>query len=162
MALGFLLGAGAGVLAWLIWPGTEPVPGTLDKTDLIRWVAAPVGTIFLNLLFMLVVPLLFSALVLGIGGLGDLRALGRVGLKTLAYTVTVSAIAVLLGVFLVDALRPGEGVPEADRAQLLSGLQERAGQVTGAATAPKAGLDLLTGIVPRNPIAAMANGDMLA
>ncbi|HEX5009275.1 MAG TPA: dicarboxylate/amino acid:cation symporter [Planctomycetota bacterium] len=162
MALGFLLGAGAGVLAWLIWPGTEPVPGALDKTDLIRWVAAPVGTIFLNLLFMLVVPLLFSALVLGIGGLGDLRSLGRVGLKTLAYTVTVSAIAVLLGVFLVDALRPGEGVPEADRAQLLSGLQERAGTVVGAAVAPRAGLDLLTGIVPRNPIAAMANGDMLA
>src|SRR5262249_41232619 len=92
----------------------------------------------------------------------DLRALGRVGLKTLAYTVSVSAIAVLLGVLLVNALRPGEGVPEADRAQLLSGLQERAGQVAGAAAAPKAGLDLLTGIVPRNPIAPMANGDMLA
>jgi DAACS family dicarboxylate/amino acid:cation (Na+ or H+) symporter len=161
MALGFLLGAGTGVVAWVFWPGTEPVPGAIDKTDLIRWVAAPVGTIFLNLLFMLVVPLLFSALVLGIGGLGDLRSLGRVGLKTLAYTVVVSAIAVLLGVLLVNWLRPGEGVPEADRAQLLTGLQERAGQVGSAAT-PKVGLDLITGIVPRNPIAAMANGDMLA
>ena len=141
---------------WRFWPGSEPVPGVLDKTDIIRWVAAPIGTIFLNLLFMLVVPLLFSALVLGIGGLGDLRSLGRIGLKTLAYTVVVSAIAVFLGVLLVNVMRPGEGVSEADRAELMRGLSERAGSVTGAA-APKAGIDLLLGIVPRNPIAAMAS-----
>jgi Na+/H+-dicarboxylate symporter len=160
MALGFVLGAGLGVLAWQIWPDPDPLPGVLDKTDLVRWVAGPIGTIFLNLLFMLVVPLLFSALVLGIGGLGDLRSLGRVGLKTLAYTVIVSSIAVLLGVFLVDWLRPGEGVSEADRVELMRGLAERAGPATAAP--PKAGLDLLINIVPRNPLAAMASGDMLA
>jgi len=50
----------------------------------------PVGQVFLRLLFMLVIPLILSALSLGVAGLGDLRSLGRIGFKTLAYTVTVS------------------------------------------------------------------------
>ena len=78
----------------------------------IQYVTQPVGQVFLRLLFMLVVPLVFSALALGVAGLGDLRHVGRVGVKTLAYTVVVSAIAVFLGIFLVNVLRPGEGISE--------------------------------------------------
>ncbi len=161
MALGFVLGAGAGLLAHALWPAAQPVEGAFDLTDVVAYVTRPAGTVFLNLLMMLVVPLIFAALVLGIGGLGDLRALGRVGWKTLAYTVVVSAIAVLLGVLLVNLLRPGEGVPPDVRERLMAGMEDRAAGVTGAA-APKVGLDLLVGIVPRNPISAMASGDMLA
>jgi len=161
MALGFVLGAGAGLLAHSLWPSGQPVEGALDLTDVVTYVSKPAGTVFLNLLMMLVVPLIFAALVLGIAGLGDLRALGRVGIKTLAYTVVVSAIAVLLGVLLVNLLRPGEGVPPEVRERLMAGMADRASGVTGG-SAPRVGLDLLMGIVPRNPISAMANGDMLA
>ncbi len=73
----------------------------------VRYVTQPVGQIFLRLLFMLVIPLIVSALALGVAGLGDLKSLGRIGLKTLAYTVVVSAIAVVIGVALVNVLRPG-------------------------------------------------------
>ncbi|HEX6851429.1 MAG TPA: dicarboxylate/amino acid:cation symporter [Candidatus Polarisedimenticolaceae bacterium] len=124
-------------------------------------VAQPAGQIFLRLLFMLVIPLIFSALILGVAGLGDLRHLGRVGLKTLAYTVVVSTIAVLLGIFLVHVLRPGEGLSEQARTRLMETASQRASGLTTAA-APKTGIDLLVQIVPSNPFKAAAEGDMLA
>lgn len=168
MAVAFVLGAAAGLAAHA-WqaaalaglPAGAPAPLAQRVVEgAVTWVSGPAGTVFLNLLMMLVIPLIFSALVLGIGGLGDLRALGRVGLRLLAYTVVVSSIAVLLGVTLVNLLRPGEGVPPEVRERLLAGLEERGGVAGGAA--PKMGLELLLGIVPRNPVAAMAGGDMLA
>jgi Na+/H+-dicarboxylate symporter len=155
MFLGFLLGTTSGILAHLLLQDTP----LLDA--ILKYVAQPVGQVFLRLLFMLVLPLLFSALVLGVAGLGDLRRLGRVGLKTLAYTVGVSGIAVFLGVFLVNVLHPGTGLSAELRARLLQGAASRA-QGLAAASAPKTGIDLLVQIVPDNPLRAAANGDMLA
>ncbi len=155
MLLGVVGGAALGVGAFMLF-GDDP---RLDR--FIQYVTDPIGRIFLRLLFMLVIPLIFSALALGVAGLGDLRALGRIGLKTLAYTVLVSAIAVLLGLFLVNTLRPGEGMSDELRARLTAGAAERASVVTGG-TAPKTGLDLLIQIVPDNPLRAMVNGEMLA
>ena len=103
MLLGVVLGAAAGVVAFLLL-GDDP-----RLAAFIRYVTQPVGQIFLRLLFMLVIPLIVSALALGVAGLGDLRSLGRIGLKTLAYTVVVSAIAVLLGVVLVNAAAARRG-----------------------------------------------------
>ncbi|MBM3984590.1 MAG: dicarboxylate/amino acid:cation symporter [Planctomycetes bacterium] len=165
MAIAFVVGAAAGLAAHA-WqdaalaglPAGAPAPlAQRVVAAAVTWVSGPLGTVFLNLLMMLVIPLVFSALVLGIGGLGDLRALGRIGLRLLAYTVLVSGIAVALGVTLVNWLQPGEGVPIEVRERLLAGLQEQA-----AAPAPRMGLELIVGIVPRNPVAAMAGGDMLA
>jgi DAACS family dicarboxylate/amino acid:cation (Na+ or H+) symporter len=122
-------------------------------------VTEPAGRIFLRLLFMLVVPLIVSALALGVCGLGDLRSLGRIGLKTLAYTVVMSAVAVLLGVTAVNLLRPGLGLSAETRERLA------AQAATAPAAAPQAGstgVDFLVGLVPSNPIRAMADGDMLA
>lgn len=124
-------------------------------------VAQPVGQIFLRLLFMLVTPLIFAALVLGVTGLGDLRHLGRVGLKTLLYTVAVSSIAVVLGLTLVNVLEPGSGLSDDARARLTAGAAERS-TVLARAQAPKTGIDLLTGIVPANPLGAAVEGDLLA
>jgi DAACS family dicarboxylate/amino acid:cation (Na+ or H+) symporter len=155
MLLGVVVGAGAG------WIAHRTASGTPGLDGFIRYVSQPVGQIFLRLLFMLVLPLVFSALALGVSGLGDMRRLGRVGLKTLVYTVVVSAIAVFLGVFLVDTLRPGAGLSDATRARLLEGAAGRAQSVMGG-TAPKTGIDLLVQIVPDNPLKAAANGDMLA
>jgi DAACS family dicarboxylate/amino acid:cation (Na+ or H+) symporter len=152
---GALVGLLAGVVCFLLFHGSPTLDG------FIRYVSRPVGQVFLRLLLMLVVPLVFAALALGVAGLGDLKSLGRVGLKTLAYTVTVSTIAVLIGLVLVRTLRPGEGMSEETRAQLLTGAAERAAAITSA-PAPKSGMDLFVQIVPDNPIKAAAGGDMLA
>lgn len=153
--IGGLTGAVAGILAYLAL-GDDPL-----LSSFITYVTGPIGRIFLNLLFMLVIPLLFSALVLGVAGMGDPRALGRIGLKSLAYTVCVSAIAVLIGVTLVNVLRPGAAISPELRAGLQESAQQRAAGQT-AAPAPKSGIDMLVDIVPRNPVKAMADGDMLA
>lgn len=153
--IGGLLGAIAGIVAHLVF-GDDP-----GLASFITWVTGPIGRIFLNLLFMLVIPLLFSALVLGVAGLGDPRSLGRIGLKALLYTVVVSAIAVLLGITLVNLFRPGEVIsPELKTRLEATAAQRLAGQT--AAPAPKSGIDMLVDIVPRNPLKAAADGDMLA
>lgn len=153
--IGGALGALLGIAAHLLL-GDDPGLKTF-----VTYVTGPVGKIFLRLLFMLVIPLLFSALVLGVAGMGDPRNLGRVGAKTLAYTVVVSAIAVLIGITLVNVIRPGDGISPELRQRLLAGAAERSANLSTAA-APATGMDLLTNIVPDNPVKAAANGDMLA
>ncbi len=156
--LGAALGAGLGGLSFLLWGGPAEAAAL---GGFVEYFARPAGQIFLRLLFMLVVPLLFSSLALGVAGLGDLKSLGRVGLKTLGYTVLVSSAAVLLGVFLVDLVRPGDGISPELRARLLAGASERTAGLASA-TAPRTGLDLFVQIVPDNPLRAAVNGDYLA
>jgi DAACS family dicarboxylate/amino acid:cation (Na+ or H+) symporter len=162
--IGGALGAVAGVVAHLAL--SRPGPDgelVLDPglAGFIHYVTGPIGQIFLRLLFMLVIPLIFSALVLGVAGMGDPRRLGRIGLKTLAYTVVVSAIAVLIGVTIVNVLQPGAGISPELKARLTQGAAQRAASVTTAATPPKTGIDLLIQIVPTNPFKSAAEGDML-
>ncbi len=156
--IGGLLGAVAGIIAYLTAGGS---PGL---QSFITYVTSPIGKIFLNLLFMLVIPLIFSALVLGVAGMGDPRSLGRIGLKSLLYTVCVSAIAVLLGITLVNVFRPGDIISPELKARLEASAAQRIAQAPAAApsTAPKSGIDMVVDIVPRNPIKAAAEGDMLA
>ncbi|HXJ68141.1 MAG TPA: dicarboxylate/amino acid:cation symporter, partial [Verrucomicrobiae bacterium] len=153
MLAGLALGVTLGVIAHLAF-GDAP-----GLQQFVRLVTEPAGKIFLRLLFVLVLPLIVSALALGVSGLGDLRALGRIGLKTLAYTVVVSSIAVLIGVAMVNAIQPGKGLSPALRTRLLA-------QATAApAPAPSSGatgVDFVVGLVPNNIVKAMADGDMLA
>lgn len=67
------------------------------------------GTIFLNLLFVLVIPLIMSSMITGVAGLGDIRHVGTIGLRTIAYYLSTTFIAVLLGIILVIIFRPGKG-----------------------------------------------------
>jgi DAACS family dicarboxylate/amino acid:cation (Na+ or H+) symporter len=152
MLAGLVGGIALGVTAHLTLAGSPVLDVLLGLTE-------PVGTIFLRLLFMLVVPLVVSALALGVAGLGDVRALGRIGIRTLAYTIAVSSISVLLGVGLVNLIRPGDGISPELRARLA----ERAASAPVVA-APKAGMgaDFFVNLVPANPVRAMADGDMLA
>lgn len=156
--IGGLLGAVAGILAHVAFATEAGIDPGLER--FIRLVTGPIGQIFLRLLFMLVVPLIFSALVLGVVEMGDPRRLGRIGLKTLLYTVLISAVAVLIGVTLVNVLEPGAGISPELKARLTQGAGERASALTSAA-APKTGIDLLIQIVPNNPIRSAADGDML-
>lgn len=70
----------------------------------------PIGQLFLNLLLMIVVPLVFASLIVGIAGIGDIRKLGRIGLKSFAYTLIISAISVIIGLGLANTIRPGERI----------------------------------------------------
>jgi DAACS family dicarboxylate/amino acid:cation (Na+ or H+) symporter len=156
--IGGLVGAVAGIIAHLVFATETGLDPGLER--FVRIVSGPVGQVFLRLLFMLVIPLIFSALVLGVVEMGDPRRLGRVGLKTLLYTVLVSGIAVLIGVTLVNVLQPGAGISPELKARLTVGAAERAAALSSAA-APKTGADLLIQIVPNNPIKSAAEGDML-
>jgi Na+/H+-dicarboxylate symporter len=156
MLVGFVLGLTTGMLvhwlapdaAWVAWITT--------------WVTQPAGQIFLRLLFMLVIPLVFSALVIGVADMGDLRALGRIGWKTLAFTVVVSTISVAIGLVLVNLVRPGDGIDPAVAHQMLADGAERAQSIVSGTGAQAQGIGLLVQIVPDNVIGAAAGNDILA
>ena len=157
MAIGFALGLTLGLLvhatagadsAWVQW--------------LTRYLTQPAGTLFLRLIFMLVLPLLFSALIVGVAEMGDVRALGRIGIRTLVYTVVVSGIAVLIGLLLVNLLKPGEGVDPTTAQHLLSQGSERAQAIVGGTRQKPGAMDLLLSLVPDNVIRAASSNDILA
>jgi Na+/H+-dicarboxylate symporter len=149
MLAGFAIGLIAGLIAhmtagpdaaWVLWL-TDNVTG-------------PIGQIFLRLLFMLVLPLLFSALVIGVAEMGDLSALGRIGGRTLALTTFVSAIAVAIGLVMVNWLKPGAGVDPAIAERLLT--QGADGAKNIVANAPQ-GISLgqfFLDLIPQNVFAA--------
>ncbi|WP_260483967.1 dicarboxylate/amino acid:cation symporter [Sphingomicrobium flavum] len=156
MLIGFVLGLGFGLFAnitaqdagWVAWLQT--------------YVTGPIGQIFLRLLFMLVIPLLFSALVVGIAEMGDARSLKRVGLKTLAFTVIVSGIAVILALTVANVFEPGAGVDRALATSLLEDAREGAGAIISRNAEQPSGIDALINIIPSNVVAAMSANDILA
>lgn len=154
MLIGFAVGAGLGLLANFLFADAA----WLDIT--VRYVADPIGQVFLRLLFMLVVPLVFSALVLGVVEIGDPRSLGRIGGKTLVFILVVTSIAVTIGLICVNVLQPGRGLPPEVGQALLAETSQQAAQIT-AGREGLSGMDLLVNIVPRNPVASAANGDLI-
>jgi DAACS family dicarboxylate/amino acid:cation (Na+ or H+) symporter len=131
--------------------------------SLTKYVTQPFATLFLTLIFMMIVPLLFSALVVGVSEMGDIRSLGRIGWRTLLYTIVLSGIAVVLGLVLVNAFRPGAGVDPALAQQLLADSAERTQAIVKDSAEQPKGLDMLMSIVPDNVIsAASSNASILA
>jgi len=155
MLIGFIVGAGAGLLA-NIFIGQA---GWLD--GLIHYVTDPIGQLFLRLLFMLVIPLVFSALVLGVVEIGDAKSLGRIGGKTLVWILVVTTFAVLIGMVCVNLIEPGRGLAPEVGQQLLAVASERAADVASKREGVS-GLQILLNIVPKNPVAAAASGDLIA
>ena len=128
-----------------------------------KYATQPFATLFLTLIFMLIVPLLFSALVVGVSEMGDIRSLGRIGWRTLAYTILLSGIAVLLGLVMVNLFKPGAGVDPVLAQQLLSEGAERVQAIVQDSKGQASGIDMLLSIVPDNVIgAASSNSSILA
>jgi Na+/H+-dicarboxylate symporter len=153
---GFLAGLLAGLAVYAFAPGAEWV-----KT-VSTYVTGPIGQIFLRLLFMLVIPLLVSALIVGVAEMGEVAALKKVGIATLVYTVIVSSIAVAISLLLVNTLQPGAGFDPALAQTLTANNAEQASSIVDKSREAKTGVDAIIGIVPSNFITAMSENDILA
>jgi dicarboxylate/amino acid:cation (Na+ or H+) symporter, DAACS family len=142
LAANMLLGGNHPAVAWTVFHITEPI-----------------GTLFLRLLLMIVIPLVFSSLVVGVAGVGDIRELGRVGLKTFAYTIVLSAISVVIGLVLANTIKPGKRI-DAATAQGLQARYSDAAVRTLATKKEEAAesplMQVVKTIVPSNPVAAVA------
>ena len=120
-----------------------------------------VGKLFLALIKMVVIPLVFCSLVVGVASLGDFSKLGRMGGRTLGIFTCTTIIALTIGVTLANVINPGRLVSDEDKAALLANYSDGASSVVGNAAEAPGLTEQLIGIVPQNPIAALANGDML-
>ena len=112
-------------------------------------VVKPLGDLFLRLIRMIIVPLVFSSLVVGVAGVGDVRKLSRIGGKTIVFFLVTTAIAVMIGLLLGNVIAPGVGL------SLPVDVEE-----VEAKTAPSI-IDTLLEIVPNNPFVAFSEMNML-
>jgi DAACS family dicarboxylate/amino acid:cation (Na+ or H+) symporter len=143
LLIALVLGAVAGLLlhdqkdlAELIWINTN--------------VLSPIGQIFLRMIFMIVVPLLFSALVLGVLELGGSRGLGKVASKTLLLTLVASSLSVVIGISLVNIFKPGQGL-QVDQAVVMEN-SATVSKIKENADKTKSIPEIITGLVPKNPL----------
>ena len=154
--LGLAFGAVFGVTAnrWL--GGSSP---SVEAAN--HYLAQPVGQVFLNLLFMIVIPLVFASIALGVAGLGDLRRVGRVGGKAIGYFLVTTALAAALGIIAVLLFRPGSGIAPDVRAELLRTYAGDASARIQTAATNRFGINTLVGIVTRNPVKSAVELDLL-
>ena len=153
--LGLVAGAAAGVTVNLVTGGGPGVRGFVSL------VTEPIGKMWLSALIMVVIPLIISTLSLGVAGLGSLKRLGRIGLITIVCFLALTTLSVALGLTVMNVVAPGRSLDPAVKAQLMETYK---GQTEGAMglSSNALSIDLLVKIVPRNPVAAAASGDMLA
>ncbi len=126
------------------------------------YITQPFGQIFLRLLFMLIIPLLVSALIVGVADMGEARHLKTIGLRTLLYTVIVSAISVAISLALVNLFQPGGGIDPALARSMIDQSSAGAASIVAQAGDSKTGVEAVLAIVPTNIIAAMGANDILA
>jgi DAACS family dicarboxylate/amino acid:cation (Na+ or H+) symporter len=152
---GLIAGALGGVGANLLWGRTTG----LEKV--VHYAAEPAGQLWLRALIMVVIPLIFARLSLGVAGMGDLHKLGRAGAKALGFFLFVTTLATVLGLAMVNLLRPGAGLGAEARQRLLATYQVAGGSAKEGLGRGQFGIQTLVNIIPRNPLAAAAQGDML-
>lgn len=139
-----------------VWP--LPISGFGDT--LISWLR-PVGEAFMRLIKMVIVPLVFASLLVGVASLGDVRKLGRLGGRTLALYLSTTAAAVTIGLGIAHLINPGSFIDEGARAALQAQFETAAvGKVDKAAEAPST-IENILNIIPSNPVESLASGDML-
>jgi dicarboxylate/amino acid:cation (Na+ or H+) symporter, DAACS family len=146
---GLFTGLILGLAANIFLPGNEIVKWSVDN------IAYPAGQIFLRMIFMLIIPLIFTAIVLGIADFRDLGKIGRVGTKLLLFTVVITSISVLIGIILVNLLNPGGGISSESRELLTSHLpaSQAVSGIISSAEESKGFIQIIIDMIPRNPFA---------
>jgi Na+/H+-dicarboxylate symporter len=121
----------------------------------------PIGTAFIRLITMVVVPLVAASLLIGTASLGDLRKLGRMGGKTVVYYLGTTAVAVTIGILISNLVRPGARIDPATRDSLAAAFEEQAGQAVQLAAERPSVVETLLNMIPTNPIQSAAQMDLL-
>lgn len=164
--LALVVGAVGGLLAQ-----RQLTPDSEGLKWFLSYFAKPAGTLFLNMIFMVVVPLLFSALVLGVAEIGDARRVGRIGIRALMFTVLLSGLAVALGLVLVNTFKPGNIDMPADKKKAMierfvppkdapaadapkDDLQKDVEKKLAQAKEAKNASETIVEFVPKNPLAS--------
>tara|TARA_R110002096_G_scaffold44524_4_gene119730 strand:- start:18874 stop:20586 length:1713 start_codon:yes stop_codon:yes gene_type:complete len=157
------------VEAWLVMQHRQldsgellvlPVPVSELGSTIIA-VLSPIGELFMRLIKMVIVPLVFCSLLVGVAGLGDVRKLGRLGSRTLLLYMMTTAAAVTIGLLAAHIIQPGNFVAEKDKAALVASFESAAsGKVDKAVEAPTIVENILN-IIPDNPVASLSSGNML-
>ncbi|MEH7333856.1 cation:dicarboxylase symporter family transporter [Neobacillus drentensis] len=148
LAWQIFIGLALGIIVGAIFYGNEGV---------VTWLQ-PIGTIFIRLIKMIVVPIVVSSLIVGVAGAGDMKSLGKLGGKTLLYFEIITTIAIFVGLLAANVFQPGSGV---DRSHLTKTDINTYVQ-TAEQTESHSMADTFINIVPTNIIQSLANGDMLA
>ena len=160
--IGLIVGVIGGIAVNRI--GKAGGPETMAWVDwTIKNFTEPIGQLFLNLLLMIVVPLVFSSLVVGVAGIGDVRKLGRIGLKSFAYCLIISAISVVIGLGLANTIRPGERINPETAARMEQQFGGDAAKrvedqnKAAAANTDSALMQVVKTIVPKNVFSSIAS-----
>lgn len=148
-------------LAWQILIGMVLgiiVGAIFFKNPNVETYLQPIGTIFLRLIKMIVIPIVISSIIVGVAGVGDMKKLGKLGGKTLLYFEVITTIAILVGLLVANVFQPGVGV---DRSELQASDISKYVD-TGSEVQEKGMAETFIHIVPDNLFKALAEGDMLA
>jgi DAACS family dicarboxylate/amino acid:cation (Na+ or H+) symporter len=127
---------------------------------IVEWLE-PAGTIFIRLITMVVLPLVIASLFVGVTSLGDIRRLGRIGGRTLAYFLITTVLAAVIGTAVALMAEVGTGLDPAVRDSIAGRFNTPGAQPPAATTVPTF-VQTIVAMVPQNPIAAAAQGDLLA
>jgi Na+/H+-dicarboxylate symporter len=114
----------------------------------IKWWIAPIGTMFINLIKMMIVPVVFTSLVVGMTSIGDMKKLGRMGVKTISLYLITTAIAIIVGFGVAGLIHPGLGM------NLTSDTSVDVKQAPSI-------MQVFVNMIPSNPVASMAKADIL-
>ncbi len=133
--------------------------GILFQAEIVE--IKPVGTAFLRLIQLIVVPLVLASLIVGTASLGDPKKLGRIGLKTLSYYLISTAFAITIGLIFANVFHPGNSVPPEIKTQLLQSYSGEAGSKIGNLQQGVTPIQTILNIIPTNPIASLSQGKML-
>ena len=151
-----------GFAAMLGAPASAVPPGPPSEVVwFVKYVTKPVGDIFLNLLFLAIVPLVFASLALGVTRLGSSANVGRVGAKTFTYFLITTSFAAVIGLTLVNAIQPGQYARN-QKDGLMAQFGEEATGKLNEAKKKEFGVQTFVNIIPANPFKAFVEKDMLA
>lgn len=145
--IGLLTGLILGLLSNIFFEGDETVKWIVNN------VSNPLGQIFIRMIFMIVIPLIFTAIVLGVADFRDIHKIGIVGLKTIAFTVVITAVSVIIGLTIVNLIQPGTGIPPESRDELISSLttNQNVEGLIKSAQESKTFIQIILDLIPRNP-----------
>ena len=133
----------------------------LGFSDFVFNYIKPIGSVFIRLISMVVVPLVFASLLVGTASLNDIRKLGRIGAKTVAYYLCTTAIAISIGLLLANIFRPGTGLSQEAQKKLIQSSSEAVGVQVETVPKKPTVTDILLNIIPTNPVKAFVGGKML-